>query len=249
MVVLDYEINLSKTEYLYYLECPQKFRLHRILNPIPYKTTFMNTKRSTSNYVLRNCSEDDLNGIIKHSFFETFHKKYWNRITEPEPPKEIASNQIKLLFWLYQQRKYFEDTDYWIPVQTELRLMTERQRGIIDCVELCKNKIGLRIIDYKSEPHQSDKLALVFYANLLNAFRAENKEYDEFLYDVVEIGCYYYESGIMMMFELKVDELFSFQESYQQILSEISQEKFPLIETSCWNCRLTDVCKIEKRRR
>ncbi len=249
MVVLDYEINLSKTEYLYYLECPQKFRLHRLLNPVPYKSAFMNTKRSNSSYFLRRYLNGSLDGIINHAFFETFHTEYRNRITESIPPEDIASNPIKSRYWDYQQKKYFEKAEHWAPMHTELQLMSERQRGIIDCVEVCEDKEGLRIIDYKSKPHQSDKIALVFYANLFNTFRAENKEYDEFLYDVVEIGCYYYKSGIERIFELKVDDLLFFQEDFQRILAEISQEKFPLIKTSCWNCRLTDVCKIEERRR
>ena len=246
MVVLDYELNLSKTEFLYYLECPQKFRIHRILNPIPYKTTFMNTRRKTSNYILRNYSGKNIDGIINHSFFDTFHKKYWNRITESEPPDEIASNQIKLLYWQYQQKKYFDDPEHWIPFQMELRLMTERQRGIIDCVEVCSDKNGLRIIDYKSKPHSTDKQALLFYANLLNEYRIENWDYDNLLYNSAEMSCYYYVSGEERIYTLREQDLVVFKELLSNIFDEISNEEFTF-KTTCFNCDYLDICQIQRR--
>ena len=249
MVVLDYELNLSKTEYLYYLECPQKFRLHRILNPIPSKTTFMNTKRSSSNYVLRGYQDENLDGIISHSFFETFHRKYYDKITEQNPPEEIANHRIKSPYWDHQQKKYFEDTDHWAPVHTELRLMTERQRGIIDCVEFSNTKKGFKLIDYKPEPSPNDKQSLIFYLNLCNEFRKENKDDDRLLYDIVEIGCYYYQTGEERIFDIQEEELNLFEERMKQIILEIKQENLPLNRDSCVNCNLKMVCKIEESRR
>ncbi|MFW9923217.1 MAG: PD-(D/E)XK nuclease family protein [Candidatus Thorarchaeota archaeon] len=243
MVVHEYELNLSKTEYLYYLQCPRKFHIHRILNPLSDKMAFLNSKRTTSSYFLRNYDEKKIRGIIDHSFFETFHRRYYDKITDPEPPEEIASNQIKLLFWKYQQKKYLANPDYWIPYKTELRLMTEKQRGIIDSLELCSDGKGLRIIDYKSKPHKNDKLSLIFYANLFNAFRIENKEIDLLSFRIKEIGCYYYEISEEIIYNMKQIELIQFQDSLNKILLNISKEKFPS-DSKCIRCKYFDICII-----
>ncbi|RLI71155.1 MAG: hypothetical protein DRP02_05570 [Candidatus Gerdarchaeota archaeon] len=243
MTILPYELNLSKTEFFYYLECPRKFRLHRLLNPVPSKSTFMSTTRATTNYFLRHYEKQSLRGILYHSFFENFHKQYWNRITEPKPPEELMEDQIKCLFWQYQQKKYFTSPDYWIPYRTEVRLMTEHQRGVIDCVELCDDKYGLRIIDYKARPSTQDLQELLFYANLMNVFR-ENKEEEWIEYDVVEVGCYYYLSGEERVYEIKQKDLLAFTNLLQRIIEEISRESFPGEKTPCKDCRLNELCKL-----
>ena len=243
MTILPYELNLSKTEFFYYLECPRKFRLHRLLNPVPSKSTFMSTTRATTNYFLRHYEKKSLQGILYHSFFESFHKQYWNRITEPEPPAELMNDQIKRLFWHYQQTKYFTSPDYWIPYRTEVRLMTEHQRGVIDCVELCDDKYGLRIIDYKARPSPQDRQELLFYATLMNAFQ-EDKEEDWIEYDILEVGCYYYLSGEERVYEITQEDLSSFSTFLQRIIDEISKENFSAKKSPCSDCKLKELCKL-----
>ncbi|NHJ86898.1 MAG: PD-(D/E)XK nuclease family protein, partial [Asgard group archaeon] len=227
--------------------CSQKFRIHRILNPLPSKAAFMKKRRSRTSYFIRDFGDKNLQGIIDHTFFETFHREYWQRITEPEPPDEITSNEIKLLFWLHQQKRFETDPDYWMPFCNELRLMTKRQRGSIDCLEMCVNGEGIRLIDYKAKPHTNDRLELIFYANLFNDYRLENEENDAFVYDIIEIGCYYYELGYDIICKITEQELVNFSDELKIIFENISKEKF---DFDCYNqnCIYADICKIEKHK-
>ncbi len=140
---MEYELNLSATEFIYFLDCSQKFRLYRIINPLPYKSDFMNSRRSIASYKKRGYKGKKYDGIKYHHFFETFHREYTKVITHPIPPEEIQSDNIKLLYWVNQQEKYFETKEdyYWHPFEREVRLMTEKQRGKIDCIEFVKTKM------------------------------------------------------------------------------------------------------------
>jgi hypothetical protein len=248
---MDYEINLSATEFLYFLDCPQKFRLHRILNPLPYKTDFMDSKsRTPAHYKKRGYKGKKIKGIQYHRFFETFHENYAKIITDSKPSKEIQEDNVKLLFWVSQQEKYLEAKDecYWYPFDKEIRLMTEIQRGKIDCIELCEKKNGLRIIDYKPTPEVNDKLLLLFYANLLNDYRIENPEEDRFAFEVLEVGCYYYEMGVKNIHNVTEVNRKAFEEILKNTQEKILKSEFFLDRTKCWNCGFRAICKIEINR-
>ncbi len=251
MVVLDYELNLSATEFLLFSECPQKFRLYRILNPLPRKDVFLSSSnRTISSYELRRYDEDVVNKIKYHKFFETFHETYAQVIHNTIPPKEIAEDDICLLYWHEQQKKYFEVEDlyYWYPVSKELKLMTENKRGKIDCLELCENKNGLRLIDYKQTPDLINQLSLLFYASLFNEYREENPNEEEFELDILEIGCYYYEMGIKRVQNLKENKSQVFDRLFADTLGKIANEEFFINKSSCWNCNFKYFCKIEQKK-
>jgi len=251
IVVLDYEINLSASELLLFMECPQKFRLYRILNPLPKKDTFMSSNdRTISSYELRGYDDELVKKIKYHKFFETFHKKYAKVIHNTIPPEDIAKDDICLLYWYEQQKRYFEVDDlcYWYPSSKELKLMTEKKRGKIDCLELCENKNGFRLIDYKPTPNQNDQLLLLFYANLFNEYREENPNEEEFVYDIVEVGCYYYEMGIKSAQNLKEKERQAFERIFTDIIGKIANEEFFTNESTCWNCKFKYFCKIEQKK-
>ena len=247
MVVKEYELNLSATEFLYFLECPQKFRLYRMLNPVPEKEDFMGNRRTNSSYKLRGYKGSKEKGLGYHLFFETFHKEYAKVITEKIPPVEIQEDNVKLLYWVIQQEKYLEAKKlyYWYPFATEVRLMTEKHRGIIDCLELCETKSGLRLLDYKPTPEPNDELTILFYANLLNDYRLENSEEERFDYEVVELGNYYYQMGVRKIYNLSEDNNSSFESIFENILEEIAYEEFYPNTKSCWNCDFRIICKLE----
>jgi len=247
VVVKEYELNLSATEFVYFLECPQKFRLYRMLNPVPDKEDFMENRRTNSSYKLRGYKGSKDKGIGYHLFFETFHKEYAKVITEKIPPVEIQEDNVKLLYWVIQQEKYLEAKKlyYWYPFATELRLMTEKQRGIIDCLELCETKNGLRLLDYKPTPEPNDELTLLFYANLLNDYRLENVEDERFDYKVIEIGNYYYQMGVSEIYNLTEMKNSVFNKTFSNMLEEITNENFYPNKSSCWNCNFRIICKIE----
>ncbi|MGC9780055.1 MAG: PD-(D/E)XK nuclease family protein [Candidatus Heimdallarchaeota archaeon] len=249
-MVLEYELNLSATEFLYFLDCPQKFRLYRILNPLPNKDDFMNSRRSLSSYEMRGYQGKKDDGIKYHHFFEKFHKKYAKVIHQTVPPEEISEDSIKLLYWINQQEKYIaaKDDCYWYPVEREVRLMTEKKRGQIDCIEFCEDKFGLRLIDYKPNPEPNDQLLLLFYATLYNEYQLENPNKDGLNYEVLEVGCYYYEMGIKEIFDLIEVNKKTFDSFFKEILEKIANNKFFIKKSSCWNCNYKYACNIEQRR-
>jgi len=245
---MDYELNLSATEFLYFLDCPQKFRLYRILNPLPDKPDFMQSKsRTLAHYKKRGYKGKKNKGIEYHHFFETFHKEYAKNITNSIPPEEIQEDNVKLLYWVIQQEKYFETKEecYWYPFEKEIRLMTVKQRGKIDCIELCEDKNCLRLIDYKTTPESNDHLTLLFYASLLNDYRLENIEEERFAFEVLEVGCYYYEMGVKKVYNLTEDNRLTFERILKNTQKNISNNEFFLNKNSCWNCGFKTICKIE----
>jgi len=248
MVVKEYELNLSATEFVYFLECPQKFRLYRMLNPVPDKDDFMENRRTNSSYKSRGYTGSKEKGREYHLFFETFHKRFAEVITEKIPPEEIQVDNVKLLYWVIQQEKYLKAKEhyYWYPFATEVRLMTEKQRGIIDCLELCETKNGLRLLDYKSTPESNDELTLLFYSNLLNDYRMENVEDDRFDYEVVEIGNYYYQISKRKIYNLTEEHNSSFVRIFKNTIENIVKEEFYRNKNSCWNCDFRIICKIEE---
>ena len=251
MYVIDYEKNLSATEFLYFLECPQKFRIYRLLNPIPFQSAFMSGKRSHESYQLRGYKGSKWNGLELHIFFEKFHRLYYSEIANEKPPEEIQTDDIKLLYWIIQQEKYLKEKDesFWFPYATEIQLMTEKQRGVIDCLEHIKNKKGLRIIDYKSKPSVFDKQLLLFYANLIIEYRLENWDEDQIIFDIEEVGCYYYELGIEKIYEIKNSDIQIFQVLLREICEKITNLELHFEKKSCIGCEYYDICKIEQKRR
>ncbi len=251
IVVMDYELNLSASEFLLFLECPQKFRLYRMLNPLPRKEVFMTSNnRTISSYKLRGYDERLIRRIKNHKFFETFHKRYAAVINDTVPPEEIVEDNIYLLYWIEQQEKYQEVSDlcYWYPTYKELQLMTKRMRGKIDCIELCENKNGLRLIDYKSTPDQNDELLLQFYAKLFNNYKEENPYEEGFEYKVMEVGCYYYTMGVRNVTSLTDTSTRAFDIYYENAIRKIANQEFYTKKQACWNCNYKYFCKIELKR-
>ena len=155
------------------------------------------------------------------------------------------------MYWIDQQEKHHQIKDdcYWYPVDTEIRFMSERKRGQIDCVELCENKNGYRIIDYKAVPHTNDQLLLLFYASLFNESRLQDKENGKYEFNVLEIGCYYYEIGKCNVYNITEKNMKTFNRIFSETLEKIANQDFFLNKKFCWNCDLKLICTIEVARR
>jgi len=251
IVVMDYELNLSASEFLLFLECPQKFRLYRMLNPLPRKEVFMNSRdRTISSYKKRGYDEGLIKRLKNHKFFETFHKTYAAVINNTVPPEEIVEDNIYLLYWIEQQEKYQEVSDlcYWYPAYKEIRLMTDKMRGKIDCIELCESKEGFRLLDYKPVPNQNDNILLLFYARLFNKYVEENPNEDGFEYKVLEVGCYYYTMGLRSVTSLTDISTKAFDKYYKNAIRKIANQEFYPKKQACWNCDYKYFCKIEQKR-
>ncbi|MHA1185555.1 MAG: PD-(D/E)XK nuclease family protein, partial [Candidatus Heimdallarchaeota archaeon] len=120
--------------------------------------------------------------------------------------------------------------------------------GKIDCIELCENKAGLRLIDYKPSSNQNDELLLQFYAELYNNYKEENPFEEGFEYKVLEVGCYYYTMGVRRVVSLKETNTKSFDMYYNSTIRKIANQEFYINKQACWNCEFKIMCKIEMKR-
>jgi len=248
LVVQDYELNLSLQEYLLYQECPAKFRIYRMLNPLPNKPAFLNApKRSLDEYIARGYKKQELDGIKFHLFASTFHQFYGRSIQQNIQPDEFIENRYYSYFWKYQRQRYLEcDGKYpWMPFQTELSAMSEKQRGIIDCLEFINNDEEIRLIDYKKNKNGTDFESLYFYANLFDDFKFEmNWEGIE----IKEIGYYYYSSGELAVQKYNINLKEKISDKIRSIQEKIKNIEFKCVKKSCINCNFKIICEIEKMR-
>lgn len=250
MSISSNELNLSLTEFLYFQTCSQKFRIHRLLNPVPYPNNFMSSKRPLGSYFLRGYDQQTLEGLRYHAFFEQFHQKYFPIITNEEPPPEILADEVKKQFWFHEQQRYYEvDLECWFPHATEVSLMTKKQRGRIDCLVLCPEREGLKLIDYKSHPSPDDELSLIFYTQLVNNYRKEMNDMDFLDYDAIETSCYYYKSGAEKQFELRLNKIIGFNKKLEAARTQIASEEFKFQLDQCFSCQYKTICLVERKRR
>ena len=247
MVIMPYELNLSLQEYFYYQDCPMKFRIHRILNPIPYQSAFQSQEYSIEHYRLRGYPDHIIEGIELHIFFKNFYEQYYLSITNNRVPIFKKNKTKKRMFWLKQRERYqqLQDKDLWLPYERELKLMTEKQRGKIDCIKFCANGEGLRVIDYKPQPNDTDEETVLFYSNLLFEYDLEN---DLDIPEITEVGCYYYNLGEYTIKRITKEQLQQISEKVSTVLEEISKENFSLDKSACDKCSYPNVCKIEQMR-
>ncbi|MHA1738978.1 MAG: PD-(D/E)XK nuclease family protein [Candidatus Heimdallarchaeota archaeon] len=162
-------------------------------------------------------------------------------------PVELSDNRYQTLFWKYQQQRYIEcDGKYpWTPFQNEFSAMTEKQRGIIDCIEFCNNDEELRIIDYKKNEHETDMESLYFYAILLEDFLFEMNWED---LKLKEICCYYYSIGKLDIQKYNKNKRNVIDRKINDIQDRIRNLNFHCVEESCLKCNFKIICEIEKMR-
>ena len=161
-------INLSKTEFTAYLECPFKYYLIQDLNRNkPYGPR---GKRDYSKF-----ASELQYGMSWHKWLMYFHSNYEdNIISDIYPFEGDKSLEAKLMkqFYEWEKETYAMNHEFWHPIVVEQYLENKHYRGIIDRIDLLNSNGDIRIIEYKSRPGNFDQKELMFYAVLLS----QNKE-------------------------------------------------------------------------
>ena len=233
--------NLSKTEFIAYLECPLQFYIIRSLNQgIPYGS------RGDRDY--SEFSDDAKDGMFWHWWFEGFHDKYYEDISngQPAPAGETQKNtKIMKLFYEKERERFTKQPDFWFPKTTEQYLESENLRGEVDRIDQLNEQGDCLLIEYKKKKNQFDEQELLFYACLINQVDGIISE-EESPIQITEVEVYYYLTGETMRRKLMEDEVASFKNYLQSIKEEIfmpnwvRKEECDMRDT---NCKFKRICK------
>ena len=238
----SFSFNMSKTEFKAYLECPFKFYLVKDLNQ--GKLFGPRGRRDYSKF-----SPESQRGMKWHYWFMDFHKTYSERISEGlPPPKGETEDETRIirLFYKAEKERYKQNTNYWLPVETEWYLQNDSYRGIIDRVDQLNEEGNCRIVEYKATKKQFDEQEVLFYAKLL-ADELPIIDNDKTLQQVTEIAVYYYESGEYWFKEIIQEDLLRLE----QLLLDIRKD---ILSPNCvkkgncspreTHCIFRDVCEV-----
>jgi len=236
------KLNLSKTEFKAYLECPFKFYLIKDLNQ--GKAYGPRGRRDYSNF-----SPESKRGMKWHYWFMDFYKNHTKRIIENQPPptgEKVDENRIIKQFHKVEVKRYNENPEYWLPAEIEWYIQNESCRGIIDRVDQLNKDGNCRVVEYKATKGSYDEQEALFYACLLtNELPIIDDE--KILRQVAEIAIYYYDSGEFWRKEITQEDLTKF-EQFLQLTREkmlapnwLKKENCSLRDTFCV---YRDVCKL-----
>ena len=87
---------------------------------------------------------------------------------------------------------------------------------------------------------------MYFYAILLEDFIIELDWED---LDISEIGCYYYQKGVLSVERIDLELKKEIRNKINSALEIIRREELVLQDRSCDKCNLKVICDIEKMRR
>ena len=178
------KLNISKTEFAAYLECPLKFYLMKQQN----QQTSHGPRggRDNSRYSPRKRV-----GIDWHKRLNDCFKEYKTEIASGSaPPDNISVQPILHRFWDCEQHRYAVDSVHWFPLAFEFYLETSSQRGVLDRVDPIDDH-NCCVVEYKSSPMSGGFLdeELLFYALLAN----ESKQFKQRINRTVsQVACYFY---------------------------------------------------------
>ena len=182
--------NLSKTEFIAYLECPLKFYIIKSMNQgMSYGPR---GERDYSDF-----SGESIEGMFWHEWFEVFHNNFYEDISNNKPtPKGRNSREtkIKKMFYEKELERYNKQPEFWHPLATELYLESEWTRGEIDRIDQLNDQGNCLLIEYKKKKSEFDEQELLFYACLINQIGGVIDEGD-FPIKITEIEVYYYLTG------------------------------------------------------
>lgn len=220
------ELNISKTEYIAYLECPLKFYIIKSLNQNkPYGP------RGERDY--DSFPEEAKEGMNWHSWFEEFYENEINVLVRSTPRgKNTQETKIMEQFFLLEQKRYQENPKYWIPIKKEFYIQTDKYRGQIDRVDQLNEEKEVRIVEYKKRPKALDEQELLFYANLYTEKYPEEH--------VSEIANYYYLKGNYVLKKLTIEMLDRFKEKIVITQEEILKPNWKRAK----NCSEQTKCKF-----
>jgi len=233
--------NLSKTEFIAYLECPLKFYIIKSMNQgMAYGPR---GERDYSEF-----PEDSNDGMFWHSWFEVFHDKYFEDISNNKSaPKGKNPRETRIMRRFYEREleRYQHQPEFWHPLATELYLKSERIRGEIDRIDQLNDKGECLLIEYKKKKSVFDEQELLFYACLINQIGGVIDERD-FPIRITEIEVYYYLTGETIRRKILEDELASFEHYLKSIKEEIfipnwiRKENCDMLNSKC---KFKRVCK------
>jgi hypothetical protein len=188
--LLTSELNISKTEFKAYLECPFKFYMIKDLNqnqpPGP------RGRRDYSRF-----SKESQEGMKWHYWFMDFFSNYAERIMLDQPPSEgETAEDTKIINLFYQQElvRYKQNPQNWLPFKVEWYLQNEIYRGTIDRVDMLNKAGDCRIVEYKRRKGVYDEQEVLFYAYLLTK-DLPVYENNQLIRKVTEVAVYYYQTG------------------------------------------------------
>ena len=239
---MNKSFNLSKTEFKAYLKCPFKFYLIKDLNQ--GKAYGPRGRRDYSNF-----SPESKRGMKWHYWFMDFYKNHSKRIIENQPPptgEKVADNRIINQFHKVEVKRYNENPEYWLPVETEWYLQNESCRGIIERVDQLNKDGNCQVVEYKATKGSYDKQEVLFYACLL-ANELPIIDGERTLRQVTEIAIYYYETGEFWRKEITQENLTKFEQFLQMTREEMLAPNW-IKKENCsprdTNCMYRDVCEV-----
>ena len=206
--------NLSKTEFTAYMDCPLKFYLLKQQNQ---KCEEGPRGKRDHRYYAPGLG----NGIHWHWKLNQFLKEYKTDLLVDTPPLDVfKSDPLLALFWDHERHRLAVDPDYWFPLAFELYLHTSTMRGIIDRVDPLDDH-SCCLVEYKSSRERSGFLyeELLFYALLATRSKVFIQKIPQ---EVVQVGCYFYETGEYLSKEVTPSILTDFEEFLSSTRDEIS---------------------------
>ncbi len=208
--LLENDFNLSKTEFVAYLECPFQFYLLKELHKSKGQS------KETIAYTDYEWFLQD--GIKKHLWFQFFYKKYGSDIQNnlyPQMNDEDRNVSWKKAFLDFEVRRYQQAPDFWEPLAVELYLRNESLCGKIDRIDRVDKQGHCRVVEYKSLPGEFDEEELLFYSFLLTN-QLPIQELPN-ITEVSEICVYYYTSREYYTAKVTADILASFNDHLEEI--------------------------------
>ncbi|MGC9780513.1 MAG: PD-(D/E)XK nuclease family protein [Candidatus Heimdallarchaeota archaeon] len=221
------QLNLSKTEFIAYLDCPLKFYLLKQQN--------LYTKQGPrSNILSKFYRIPTQRGIRAHTLLKEFYGNYGDDLQVGNPPPEqVLLDPVLRLFWDQETHRYEVEGEYWYPFALEYYLTTQTMRGIIDRIDQL-DEHTCRLVEYKSSLKGSFlNEELLFYALLVS----ENLEFQQQYKKTVTQGAvYYYDTGEWITREITEEDILEFKDYLQTIREDIM--------TGNWTKR--HQCKLQK---
>jgi len=208
--------NLSKTEFIAYLECPLKFYIIKSMNQ-----GMVYGPRGERDY--SEFPENSIDGMYLHTWFEMFHDKYFEDISNNKlAPKGRNPRETRIMKMFYKKEleRYQQQPEFWHPLATEQYLESERIRGEIDRIDKLNDQGEYLLIEYKSKKSEFDEQELLFYACLINQIDGVIDERD-FPIKITEIEVYYYLTGETFRRKILEAELTNFEKYLKSIKEEI----------------------------
>ena len=234
-------LNLSKTEFITYLECPFKFYLMQDLHQ--NKNHGPRGKRDYSEF-----SENLQLGMKWHRWLQYFHINYEQDIISGSCPFDESSDEdvLKKHFFKIELERYNMNPKQWHPFVVEQYLESTKLRGIIDRIDIVGSDSNCRIVEYKSKPREFDKEEMLFYSLLF--LKAKNSlEYLPAKSQLQEFAFYYYKLGEWSIESIKEEVIFEFEKKYNSIIEEINNpnwKKRKKCNKKSTNCFFKHICQL-----